>query len=180
MEQTSQANFNKFAIPMRMGLIIALFKVILSTIGYKFYAGSWGMSVMFMVIGLAIGIILFIQTGKMQRKEMGGYIDIKQAFQAIFVAALIAVILSVVYDYIYMKFLDPGMSERIREATMATMEKWGAPQESIDQFEKSMDAQESLKLSKQFMGLLTAIIFNGILSFICAAVVKKNKSEHLA
>jgi hypothetical protein len=180
MEQTTQANFNKFAIPMRMGFMIALFKIILTTVGYKFFAGSWGMSMLFMVIGLIVGIILFVQTGKMQRKEMGGYIDIKQAFQAIFVAALITAVLSTIYDYIYIKFLDPGMTERIREATMATMEKWGAPQEKIDEVEKTMDSGESLKLSKQLQGLLTSIIFYGILSLICAAIVKKNKPEHIA
>jgi hypothetical protein len=180
MEQTTQANFNKFAIPMRMGFMIALFKVILSTIGYKFFTGQWGMSTGLWFVGFVITIILFAQTGKMQRKEMGGYIDIKQAFQAIFVAALIVCIISSIYDFIYIKYIDPNMMDKIKESSIAMAEKWGAPQETLDNMEKQFDDENTLKLSKQLQGLLTSIIFYGILSLICAAIVKKNKPEHIA
>ncbi len=128
MEQTAQPNFNKFAIPVRMGFIITLLKVIINTIGYQFFTGKWGMSMLFMFVSLTIIFVLLVQTGKMQRKAMGGSIDIKQAFQAIFVAALIVCVISSIYDVIYIYYIDPDMMDKIKESSIATAEKWGAPQ----------------------------------------------------
>jgi hypothetical protein len=178
MEQA--APFNKFAIPVRMGLIISLVKVIITTIGYQFFAGSWLMSTLFMLVGLGVVIGMLIQTGKMQRKAVGGYIDIKQAFQAIFIAGLIVCVLTGIYELIYVKFINPEMMEKVKEATIASMEKWGAPQESIDKTAQQFDESQKLNIGKQLLGWLTSIIFYGILSLICAAVVKKNKPAHLA
>lgn len=182
MEQISQVNFNKFAIPVRMGLIITLIKVIINTIGYQFFAGKWGMSMMFMLISLAIMFVLLVQTGKMQRKALGGYIDIKQAFQAIFVAALIVCVITSIYDVIYIQYINPDMMDKIKESSIATAEKWGAPQETLDQMEKQFDEQSAGKLNigKQFMSLLGNIVIYGIFSFICAAIAKKNKPAHMA
>lgn len=175
-------NFNKWAIPVRMGLLIAVIKVVLSTISFQFFLGSWGMTMLFTVLSFAVGVVLLCVCGTQQRKALGGYMDIKQAFQAIFVAAVIMVAINFVYDIIYMQFIDPGMIDKIRESSLAAAEQWGAPQEKLDEIAEQFDKQNAEKMSfgKQLLSLATSIVWYGIVSFICAAIVKKNKPAYMA
>lgn len=185
MENTTQIqnnDFKRFAIPVKMGLLIAIIKIVLSTVQYQFFLGSWGMNMLVMIISLAVGFILLGVTGTMQRKAMGGYINIKDAFQCIFVSILIFVTLNFIYDYVYMQYIDPNMMEKIKESSMGFAEKMGAPQETLDGMEKQFDEQSADKMSigKQFVGFLSQIVMYSIAGLIIAAIVKKNKPEHLA
>lgn len=185
MENTVQLNnpeFRRFDIPIKMGLLIALMKIILSTVQYQFFLTSWGMTMAITVLSFILGALLLGVTGNMQRKAMGGYITIKEAFQCIFVAILIIVVLNSLYDFIYIKYIDPDMILKIKESSMGFAEKMGAPQESLDKMEKQFDEQSAEKtdLNKQFVGFLSQIVMYSIVGIIIAAIVKKNKPAHLA
>ncbi|MFN4246204.1 MAG: DUF4199 domain-containing protein [Flavipsychrobacter sp.] len=181
MEQTA-GNFNRFAIPVRMGIVITIVKMLISTIQYQFFLGSFWANMGFMFLSFVIGIVLFIVTGTQQRKAYGGFIDFKSAFQAIFVAILISVVVSYCYDLLYMEVIDPNMIDKIAESSMAAAEKMGAPQERLDDMAAQFERQkkESLKISEIFLALLKYIVMYGIVGFICAAIVKKDKPQHLA
>jgi hypothetical protein len=134
------------------------------------------------VVSFAAGIALMIVAGKQQRHEMGGYMDIKEAFRVVFITALIAVLLNYTYNYCYMHFIDPTMMDKIKEASISSAEKWGAPQETLDRMADEFDKQniEKNNISKQLLGLCGTIVLYGIVSFICAAIIKKNKPKDMA
>lgn len=178
MEQVMQnENFNKFAIPLRMGIVTALVLIILSTIQNQFFLGSFMGTMGFMAISFIIGVGMVAYAGVEQRKALGGYMDIKQAFQAVFVASLIICVATGVYGIIYAKFIDPAMFDKVQESAMAAAEKWGAPQESLDkmtiEFEEQRKGMDDI--GKILFGLAKSIVIYGIVSFIIAAIVKKNR-----
>ncbi|HRO41201.1 MAG TPA: DUF4199 domain-containing protein [Flavipsychrobacter sp.] len=174
-------NFNKWSLPVKMGLLIALIKIIFSTVAYQFFLESWGMTMLFTFLSFTLGAVLLGVTGVQQRKALGGYMDIKQAFQAIFIAALIVVVLNFTYDFIYMRFIDASMVDKIRESSISAAENWGAPQEKLDEMAEEFDKQNEDKLNfgKQLLSIATQIVWYGIVSFICAAIVKKNKPVYM-
>jgi hypothetical protein len=180
--QVQTENVNRFAIPVRMGLLIAIIKILLSTISYQFFLASWGMTMLFTGISFIIGVLLLISTGKQQRKALGGYISFKEAFQAIFVALLIFVVLNYLYDVIYMKWIDPSMMDKIKESSIGFAEKMGAPQERLDKMAEEFDKQgeKQWTIGKQAVSLFSSIAIYSIVGFICAAIVKKNKPEYMA
>ncbi len=169
--------FKPFDIPVKMGLLLAIIKIVFSTISYSFFLGSWGMTMLMTGLSFVIGLFILHRTGVMQRKGLGGFIDIKQAFQAVFVAAVIAVIIGNTYDIIYMKFIDPSMMDKIKESSIGFAEKMGAPQEKLDEMAEDFDKQNADKnnIGKQLLGFGMYIVWYGIVSFIIAAIVKKNK-----
>lgn len=178
MEQAMQnENFNKFAIPVRMGLITSLLLIILSTIQNQFFLGSFMGTMGFMFISFVIGVGMVSYAGVQQRKALGGYMDIKQAFQAVFVASLIICLTTSVYGIIYAKYIDPAMFDKVQESAMAAAEKWGAPQESLDkmtvEFEEQRKGMDDI--GKILYGIAKSIVIYGIVSFIIAAIVKKNR-----
>jgi len=171
------ANFKRFDIPLKFGLLIAILKIILSTVLYQMFLSNWTMSVVIMFISFALSITLLVVAGIQQRKAMGGYINIKEAFQVMFVAILIFVTLNFLYDIIYMKFIDTSMLEKSRESALNTAERWGAPEDSIEQINKQFDQQEkdAGNIGKQIIGLLTQFVWYGIAGFICAAAISKKR-----
>ncbi len=175
-------DFNKYDIPVRMGILIAVIKIVFSTVSYQFFLGSWGITMLISFVSFILGVILLCITGIQQRKAIGGFIDIKQAFQAIFIAALIVVLANFSYDFIYTKYVDPDMMDKIKESSIMAAERWGAPQEKLDDMSEEFEKQSMEKMSfgKQLLSLGTMIVWYGIVSFICAAIVKKNKPAYMA
>lgn len=175
-------NFKPYDIPVKFGLVAGIVKIIISTIQYQFFLTSWGMSMLFTFLSFAIGVTFLCVAGIRQRKAMGGYMDIKQAFQAVFVAAMIMVVISYAYDFIYMRFIDPSMMDTIKESSMAAAERWGAPEERLDAMAKQFDEQnaDKMKIGKQLLGFGIYVVAYGFVSFICAAIVKKNKPAYMA
>lgn len=178
----SNTNNNSTAIAIRFGLLTGLVKIILDTLTYQFFLSSWLMMTSMTAIGFIAGIALMIIAGKQQRREMGGYMDIKEAFRIVFITALIAVVLNYAYGYVYMHFIDTTMMDKIKEASISSAEKWGAPQETLDRMADEFDKQSIDKnnIGKQMLGLAGSIVLYGILSFICAAIIKKNKPKDMA
>lgn len=172
--------FKWFDIPLKFGLIVALLKIILSTIQYQFFLTSWTMMMIIGAVSFIGGLVLFCVGGIQQRKLLGGYMNIKEAFQVVFVAMLISVVLNFVYDLIYMKYIDPDMMNTIRDSSMAFAEKWGAPQEKLDEMAETFEKQQAdtFTFKVMLMSLLKTIIMYGIFGFICAAIIKKNKPSN--
>ena len=172
------ADFNRFAIPVKWGVIIGILSCILVTINFMFVIGS--SYVAFLVVSFlmwVLTVVLYGVTGAQQRKAMGGYITFKEAFQAIFVAILISSIISTVYGVIYARFIDPDMAERMKEGTLAFLEKMNAPEERIDKTMADMDEQfaASLEPGKLTYAFAKGLIISSIFGFICALIVKKQR-----
>jgi disulfide bond formation protein DsbB len=174
--------FKRFSLPLKMGLLIALVKIIISTVSYQFFLGSWGMTMFLSFLSFAAGVVLLCVTGIQQRKARGGFINIREAFQSIFVAVLVLATLTFLYDIIYMTYIDPGMVDRIKESSIAFAEKMGAGQEKLDEMAESFETQslDKMSIGKQFLSFLSTVVWYSIIGFICAAIIKKKKPEHLA
>ena len=144
------STFSKNAIPVKFGLFIGFGMMFFTTLNNLYWISNFVLySVMNFVIliGALVGIVL---SGIQQRKAMGGYITIKEAFGALFITSLIARFINAVYGYVYATAIDPNLVDKIKAGSIALMERMKAPEEAIDQAIEAMDAKtkDSLKLSK--------------------------------
>lgn len=178
-EQTEDnKEFNRFSIPVKWGILIGIASCILSTVNFMYVINS--NYIVFLILSFlipALTVVFCAVAGGQQRKAIGGYIDLKQAFQAIFVALLIASLISATYGVVYAKFIDPNVTERVREATIDFMTRMKAPQDKIDDAARKFDSglADSMKPSVLIFSFAKSLVLSSIFGFICALIVRKKK-----
>jgi hypothetical protein len=172
-------NFKRFDIPVKMGLLAAVIKIVLATIQYQFLVDSWLGMMGVMVLSVAVSIFCMWLAGTQQRKAMGGVINIKFAFQAIFVVILIFVVLSNLYDIIYIKYINPDVITEIKESTLSFSERvLKADDAKLDEIAAQFDDENKQKLSvnQVVLGILQSVILYSIPGIIIAMAIKKDKT----
>lgn len=175
-------DFNKWDIPVKMGVLIGLLSILLSVINYMFLLPKNYIAFMVMsgVMFLAM-IILYWFTGARQRKAMGGFITLKEAFSTIFVAILISSIISTIWGILYAKIIDPHVADKVKAGTLEFMQNMHAPQDKLDETAANLDKQfgESMKPSILLYSYAKGLVMLSIFGFICAFIVKRKPKEQM-
>ncbi|MEI8279690.1 MAG: DUF4199 domain-containing protein [Bacteroidota bacterium] len=178
----NKGDFKRFDIPIKWGIIIGLISCYLTTVQFMYLMQHIYMFILSLLVFSLTNVILFGVVGAQQKKAMGGYISIKDAFQAIFVAILIFLAIATLYGILYDKVIDPSSKDRMKETVLNFMERMNAPREAIDKRAEEMDkiAKESQGVGAMIFGYMRYVIIYSIFGFICAAIVKKEKPANMA
>jgi hypothetical protein len=168
----------KHAIAIRYGLMVGFVTMFLTTVNFL-YILKWNYIGFLVTVFLmfAITIILYGVAATRQRKALGGYISMKDAFQVVFIVILISLTISTIYGLIYNKYIDPEFLNRMKESMINFFEKIKAPQDKIDEAMKKLDESTagSTKFSKILYSFAQSIIIQSIFGFIVALIVKKDR-----
>ncbi|QNR24005.1 DUF4199 domain-containing protein [Croceimicrobium hydrocarbonivorans] len=135
------------------------------------------------------GLLLMLATAIMEvlaslkvRKDNGGILSFKDAFTSVILVFLIAVIPTSLLTYVLFNFIDPEITELVKErsieATISLLEKFNTPQEQIDIAVEEALKQDQFSLTSITKSLLYRFIGVSLFGLIVAAIVKK-KSEEL-
>lgn len=173
------ADFKRFDIPVKWGLIIGLLSCTLFTIQNLYLANNLIAYMGDFVLNGIIILVLLTMAAKKQRNAMGGYISLKDAFQCIFVGILIILVIQTIYSHIYLNFIDPDFPVRMKEATLSFTQRMGAPQDKIDEAARRFDEEmkQRQQIGTQVFSFFWSIVIYSIFGFICALIVRKNKPE---
>lgn len=176
-EQVNNKEFNKFSIPLKWGILIGIVSCILTTVNYMYVLNHYILFLVLTFVYATLTIVFCGMAGIQQRKAMGGYMDIKQAFQVVFIAILISSLITTIYGVVYTKYIDPGVLDRVKESTLDFMARMNAPQDKIDDAAKKFDGQvvDSLKPSILIYSFAKSLVVSSIFGFICALIIKKKK-----
>jgi hypothetical protein len=178
LEASIEAKRNKFAIPVKMGILIAVIKVIFSTIQYKWFLENWAASMAIVSVSFLLGMGLLIYTIQLQKKAFGGIISIKEAFQAAFIAILIIVSVNFVFDQLYMRVIDTTMIDRIYAGRADGLKNTPNAATKIEELKKdlALEKKETLNIGGLFLLLMKQVIQYSFLGFIFALVISRNSS----
>lgn len=153
------------------GLIFCIYTLISNLTGLS--SGKMGMtaSVVSGLLVFAIAIGLIVVAVKIHRdKELGGYISLGRVVLIGTVVFLISLIISNVFNYIYMNFIDPGFVDDMllnMEEMMSDM----IPEEQMD--ELLAETKNSLSPAKMFTtGLIFPALFGVFVSAIIGLIMK--------
>jgi hypothetical protein len=180
IQNTTPANFNRWDVPVKMGILIGLIGIVLSTVGFMFILPSSYIGyLVFTGITFVISIGLYFYTGVRQRQAMGGFISIRDAFAAIFIAILISSIISTIWGLIYARIIDPELTEKIKDGTLAMMERMKAPPEKLDETAKQIDEQigSSVKPGVLLLSFAKSLVVSSIIGLVCALIVKREPKQ---
>lgn len=173
METSTQTQSTTSAVAIRFGLITGLISVIISlalyTTGTEQSPLKWLSSVV--LIG---GLVLAMRQYK---QSHGGYMSYGEGLGIGTLLSAVTGVLSAIFIYVYMGFMDPSAIQRMTDKARSDMEaRGGLSDEQIDQ---------GMAMTSKFMTvpaltisvLIGSIIIGFLLSLVISAIIKTSKPE---
>ncbi len=174
---TPKASVKKVALSY--GLYLGLASIALSVITYVMgvhLERPWWAS----VLGILIMILFVVYGIKAFKKDNGGFLSLGEAIKVGLAISLIAGILGVVYNYIFMNFIEPDTINQMLEMTREQMLEQN-PDMPEEQMEMAMGITEKMMspVIMAAMGIIFSLFLGFIISLITGAVIKQKRPEHL-
>lgn len=162
---------------VKWGLIIGAVYALLVFLRYYFGAGNFlGFSV-FIFVGFPVVLILLFISGRQLRTANGGYIEMREAFKAMFISVMIFEAIYTLATFVYLRYIDPTFFDKLRESTEKIMIAAKSSQSDIDKMLKNLD--ETQAQSKQvgvfdlFKSYLYTIGITGLFALLFAFILKR-------
>jgi hypothetical protein len=158
------------------GLILVAYSMLGNMLGFSIPT-SLGMGVIQMIIGILAVVLIGYFTIKHHRdRELGGYISFGRAFLVCLIALVTAGLISSIFNYIYMTFIDPDYVNTALEKMEEMFSSMGMSEDQIEEALKG--TRERFEPSTMLTtGLLWSIGINAIIALIMAAIMKKRPAE---
>jgi hypothetical protein len=162
---------------LKWGLIISVVYCLFIFLRYKLGATNPIYFAGFAILGYIIVLILLFITGNTRKKALGGYIELKDAFQTMFVAVVIFEFVYAIFNFLYLKFIDPNFFETFRTSTEEWMLKNGMAQSDIDSKLENMDVDSAKKMSgaSLIVSYLSNLAVSGVFALIIALIIRKKR-----
>jgi succinate dehydrogenase/fumarate reductase cytochrome b subunit len=164
---------------LQFGLISALGATLYFVILY--ILGAEAMMSPAAFLNWLIPIVCCVLACRKAKADNDGYLEFKNALKICFGILVLTGLFTSVFNYVLMNFADPALAERIAQLSIEKgqemMERFGVPQDKIDEEIKKMTAKNLYSLKSTIQGLAVFCIFYFIIALIIAAIMKKNKPE---
>jgi hypothetical protein len=128
-------------------------------------------------IGYLVVLILLFISGTMRRKQLGGYIEMKDAFQAMFIAVLGFEFFYMAFNFLYLKFINPNFFQNLKDSVEAYMIKNNVDQNQIDKTLENFDTQaaKNMNLGSSLLSLAFSVAMSGVFAMIFALIIKRKR-----
>ncbi len=163
-------------IGLRFGIMTGIIYAILLFFRYRFFATNPLAFGLFAVVSYIIILLMYLVAGIARRKELGGFGEYKEIFTSIFIAILITEAAYILFNFIYLRFVDPAFWDHFRSNAMAYLQTKGLTDEEIEQQMKGFkDMDKQTKTWALIKGYGFSVIIDCIFGFIIAAILRRKK-----
>ena len=127
------------------------------------------------VVSFCVVVILLFVAGFNLRKRMGGYIELKDAFKSLFYAVLIFELFYALFNFIYLKYINPDFFYHFRDATEKLLVESKQSQAEIDKMlgQIDVDAPKNMGFFDFLKGYLFWVALTGAIAFVISLIVKR-------
>jgi hypothetical protein len=172
-------NFWKSAL--YWGVISGVVSIILSVLMYVigFTPSSFGRIGLAILMSLIILVVVLVIALKSYRNSLGGSMTYGQAFKFGFFVILFGSVISSIYYFLFLKFIDPEYLKNVMEKFMTNLEEFllkrGMNEEQVSKaMEEAAKKPIPSPLKSTIQGFFQGLIFSTIVNLIVAAIMKKN------
>ena len=166
---------------IRYGLIGGLISAVYGLVGNMTGLTMPGGSILSMVlmglvgIGITIGVMVFA-IKRHRDDDLGGYITWGRAFVVGLVASVLMSLISTIFNYVYVTFIDPSFLDTMMEGMEEMMSGLGLQDEALE--EALEETRKGFEPANMFTkGLLSAAGVGAVISAIVAAIMKKSPDQ---
>jgi amino acid transporter len=156
------------------GMVYVLFSLISNMLGIQQGGGGnmgLGLLVNFLLM-LATFFTIYLGVKETRDQDLGGFLTMGQGFMAGLKMALIAGVIAGLFTLIYMKFIDPDMTDRIMEGAEAQWDEYNVPEEQREMSRKFTGMFLNPFIMAPFM-ILWIAFWGVIKSLVAGAMLKK-------
>jgi len=173
-ENTESQLVTTRSVGIRYGLIFGIISIFyfvifaMADLNMSEGFGRWGTTV--------IAIVVVFLGHKFYKENGDGFMSYGQGIGIGFWTGLTASVVSSIFTYIYIKFIDDGFITKIREKAIEDMEAQGQSEEQIDmamKFVEMFTNPEAMLFFGLFIGVLTVVI----IALIITIFTQKPKPE---
>ncbi len=156
------------------GMVYVIFALINNILGLQ-EGGGFSMTALLsnaLVLG-ATFFTIYLGIKEVRDTQLDGFLSFGQGFKSGMAITLIAAIVSALFTFIYIKFIDPGMIDKITAMTEAQWEEQNMPEEQMAMARQWM----GYFMNPMIMSLIAAVsvLFWGMVkSLIATALLKKD------
>ena len=107
---------------LSFGVVLGLVYVVLLLWRWK----SAENMIMFAVVALLSFLVilgLMFYEASYRRKENGGFISLKELFQTLFISVLVFELFYTIFNFIYLKYIDPDVVDRMKVSMQTLLDK---------------------------------------------------------
>ena len=171
LNQPADASVKSVAI--RYGIITGIVSVIYSLILYmtELNNNTW-----LSLISTAILIVGIVLAHNFYKAANNGFMSYGQGLGIGSLLSLIVGFFSAIFLFIYLKFIDSTVMEKMQEAQYVEMEKRGMSEEQIEQAIQLSQKMTSPELMVVW-AILGSLVFGFFLSLIISAITKHTRPE---
>ena len=161
---------------LKFGLLFGLVSIAYSVIAY-IIGVDYMVSFKNITFSVIIGVIVLFIAGFQLRKLNNNNLPFSQAFKNLMIIAVLGVFLSVMFDLVLNKVIDPTLQQRVAEVTIdktiSTMQNFGVPEEEIDKTYQQMRQGYEQNDGNQysFLGVLSSFAFASVFWIIPVLIV---------
>ena len=177
MEESAKPSVTTMSSGIRFGLILSIVSIayflILTTLGINSSQGVWSW-LMYLVYA---GFIFLAQ--KYFKDNGDSFMSYGQGIGISFWLGLISTVVYMVFFYIYVKFIDAGFIQMIKDAQLEQMQSRGMRDEQIDQ---AMSISGKFMTPEVFLisGLIIGILGMVVIGLIVTIFTQKKNPEPFA
>lgn len=173
-ESTESQPVTTRSVGIRYGIIFGTISIfyflifVLADLDMSKGFGRWGTTV--------IALVIVFLAHKFFKESGDGFMSYGQGIGIGFWTGLVASAISSVFTYVYVKFIDDGFVEKIREKAIEDMQAQGQSDEQIEMAMKFVDmftGAEALLFFGLFVGILTLVV----VALIITIFTQKPKPE---
>ncbi|MFH6993654.1 DUF4199 domain-containing protein [Flavobacterium sp. FlaQc-48] len=138
---------------------------------------AWWMGLIGLAISLTLSIVLLSKT----KKDLKGIYTFKEAFTTYFIAAVIGILISTLFNILLFNVIDPGAKDTLNELiikyTAGMMQKFGSPASVINETIAKMKETNPYSTVELLKGSVFAIVISSIFGLIFAAFFKSKTTQ---
>jgi Na+/H+-dicarboxylate symporter len=166
-----------FATPIKYGAIGGAVLVTITLLMYLVYPTFFAS---FMSTALFLPVVfVMIWGGITYRTELGNEVSFGKVFLAVFIIAAVTLLLSTLFTYVLMNYIDPDLpimiKRKVIDNTREMMEKFNVPDEDIEKGLANVEAEDfrptPLKTFYRYAGSLGGF---GIVALIISVFISRN------
>jgi len=139
--------------------------------------GSMMLGISLILLRIVFGVVSTSKAKSIQ----GGLISFKEAFTSYFITIVIGFAIASIVSVLLFNYIDPEAAKQIQQitidATVKTMEGFGAPLESIAETVEQMENQNQFSIGNVLKGLAFVYVFQAIYGLIVALIMKKTDPD---
>lgn len=160
--------------PIKMGILLGVLYCLFIFIENKVFSNDTILFAASKTLGFIIILAGFFYTAFTVKKNEGGYITFQECLRALLVVIAVTELFYVIFNLVYVKYIDPNFFNHLKESTRAFLEKANLPKEDIANRMKAFEGSGNVTFWSIVQSYGFAIIIDAIFAVVIASILKKN------